>query len=347
MDQFHSRYPMLLAPAFKDYLWGGDRLAANYGKNTEMRPIAESWELSCHPDGLSAVASGALKGMALADVLDKYPDWVKTGYKSRQFPILIKFIDAKQNLSLQVHPNDSYARRHENSLGKNEAWYVIDCEPGAQMILGLNREMPKDEIKARLNDGTILDCVKTVSVKPGDGFYIPAGLLHAVGGGILIAEVQQSSNVTYRVYDYNRTGPDGKPRPLHIGNAAEVIDAGARAVNAAEDAPVERRGGYDVTDLIDWPFFRMDKMEINGEAALNCNEVFQALLIIDGSLTLTFSHIADGTGRGGASDADCPKETTLSVSKGDCVFIPAGLGKYALRGKGAALLTEPRSFSGA
>ena len=318
-----GRPPMLLSPAFKDYIWGGDRLVKEYGKKTDMRPVAESWELSCHPDGYSHIASGAYKGRTLAGVLGERPDWVATGAAARAysgFPILIKLIDAKRDLSLQVHPNDDYAKKYENDNGKNEAWYVIDCEPGSSLILGLGENMPEGGVSALLKDESILKYVRDVPVKPGDCFCVPAGLLHAIRGGVLIAEVQQSSNVTYRVFDYGRTGPDGRPRQLHTNHAARVIDASARAGNAAENAVTRQFDGYRAADLIDWPYFKLSRIDVNGVARLLCGDTFQALLVVDGELAVE-------------------SEVSLAAEKGACVFIPAGLGRYALRGRGQALIT--------
>ena len=326
-------YPMLLSPAFKDYLWGGNRLIDEYKKNTDLRPVAESWELSCHPDGLCKVESGDLKGRILADLLDEYPEWIGSGATgARDFPILIKFIDAKQDLSLQVHPGDAYARANENDNGKNEAWYVLDREPGATLILGLKTNAPPDKIQSLLAGGAILDYVNTIPVEPGDCYCVPAGLLHAIGGGILVAEVQQSSNVTYRVYDYGRVGVDGKPRQLHTKRAAAVIDGTLRAYNNKDAASIRQFRGYSVADLVDWPYFKLSQLDIDGEARLECGcEAFHALLITEGEFTVDY-YDAPSTGENTAG------EQAWQARKGACVFVPAGLGSYSLRGKGRVLL---------
>ena len=395
MKEKPDRYPMPLIPAFKDYLWGGERLISEFGKKTDVRPVAESWELSCHSDGLSVVAAGAYEGRTLAEVLDENPDWIKPGAAvmagasgstgiagssvgsgsacssvgsgsacsscgsgsaglsgcsgASGFPILIKLIDAKQNLSLQVHPDDAYAAAHENGVGKNEAWYVIDCEPGAKLILGMKENMPRDAIKRLIENGTILDYVNEKPVNPGDCYLVPAGLIHAIGRGVLIAEVQQSSNITYRVFDYGRLGADGKPRQLHVERASQVINASLKAVNSAtrdaasakcdtadttRDATSATRktddanscfgvcpggGGYRLTQLADWEYFKLARVDIDGEAIFDCTGAFHALLVIDGDLEIVHS------------------EATAAL-KGACVFIPAGLGRYAVRGNGRMLL---------
>lgn len=312
-----------MIPSFKNYIWGGDRLAKEFGKKTDGCTVAESWEVSCHPDGPSFVGSGEFEGMALREVLDARPEWISPGCADASgFPILIKLIDAKQNLSLQVHPDDAYARAHENDNGKNEAWYIIDCEPGAGLILGLREHTSPIDIPAMINDGVILDYVNTVPVKPGDSFLIPAGLLHAVCGGALIAEVQQSSNITYRVYDYGRLETDGKPRALHIDKAAAVIDETLRSYNGADFAVTRRCDGFWIADLADWRFFKTSKLSIDGEASLVCDSSFHALLVIEGAFSVA-----------------APGPQPISVIKGASVFIPAGLGKYMIKGRGQILLT--------
>ena len=320
-----DRRPMLLAPVFKDRIWGGDRLAREFGKMTALRPIAESWELSCHPDGLSIIRTGEYAGRTLAEAIDAHPGWAGPGCSGAAgFPILVKLIDAKQNLSLQVHPGDAYARAHENDNGKNEAWYVVDCEPDARLILGLKADIDAGEIASRLRDGTILECVNYEPVKPGDCYCVPAGLLHAICGGVLIAEVQQSSNVTYRVHDYGRLGADGKPRKLHIEQAADVVNGELRVANCADGAAVRVLEGYSDTELVNWRFFKLNKLDIGGSASLCCGSGgFHSLLVTGGDFTVE----ADG----------CPP---VAAHKGGCVFIPSGLGAYTLRGHGCVLLAS-------
>lgn len=313
-------YPMKMLPAFKDYLWGGDTLVRRYGKKTAFSPVAESWELSCHPDGLSIVENGEFAGLSLSEVLKLHPEF--TGTAAGEFPVLIKLIDARQALSLQVHPGDEYARRMENQLGKNEMWYVVDCEKNAELILGFHEPLSGAALKEAIRDNTILDKVRRVLVKPGDCFCIPAGLLHAIGAGILIAEIQQSSNVTYRVYDYNRLGVDGKPRPLHIENAVDVTDSSIAVENRA-GAPAAVFDGYTRTALAGWDYFSADLLVIDTQAQLYCgNESFQCLLAVSGDFELFW------------------RGESISLNEAGCVFIPAGMGEYTLRGRGKILLTD-------
>ena len=215
-----------LKPACKDYLWGGEKLRDNYGIDSPLHPLAEAWMLSCHPDGPSMVASGPHAGKTFP----AYIEAVGRGCLGADceafsdFPILIKLIDAKGDLSIQVHPSDDYALAHEHQLGKTEAWYVMDCDEGATLYYGFRHQIGKEELARRAQDGTLTDVLNAVPVEKGDLFFIPSGTIHAIRKGILVAEIQENSNVTYRVYDYGRTGADGKPRQLHLDQALEVTN---------------------------------------------------------------------------------------------------------------------------
>ena len=217
-------YPMKLTPAFKDYLWGGTRLRTEYHMQSDLGKLAEAWVLSCHKDGPSVVENGELAGMTLEAAIEKTgKDCLGTKGKAFEFfPILIKLIDAKDNLSIQVHPSDEYALRVEGEYGKTEMWYVVDCDPGSCLYYGFNREVTPDEFAARIADNTLLEVLNKVEVKKGDCFFIESGTIHAIGAGLLIAEIQQNSNTTYRVYDYGRVGADGQPRQLHVEKAKAV-----------------------------------------------------------------------------------------------------------------------------
>ncbi len=218
--------PFLLSPSGKDYIWGGERLKSDYGKALELSPLAETWECSVHPDGPSFVASGAFAGRTLAEVLAENPAWLGTSFSALGgLHILVKLIDAKRDLSVQVHPDDDFAFREEGGQqGKTEMWYVLDAEPGAYLYSGFKEELSSEEYKRKVADGTIVESLAKHEVKAGDVFYLPAGRVHAICSGILLAEVQQSSDVTYRIYDYNRPGLDGKPRELHTELAAEALN---------------------------------------------------------------------------------------------------------------------------
>lgn len=215
-----------LAPAFKDYLWGGNTLVESYGKNSPYDITAESWELSAHPDGSSVIVDGPLDGMTFEHFIQMHGDKV-CGWKSKtfdRFPILIKFIDARNALSVQIHPDDDYAFANENEFGKNEMWYVMDCKPGSFLYCGLSREVSKEEIRERIENETLTEVLNQIDVKPGDVVFVPAGTIHAIGAGILICEIQQNSNCTYRMFDYGRRDKNGNLRELHIDKAMDVVN---------------------------------------------------------------------------------------------------------------------------
>lgn len=314
-----------LNPAFKDYLWGGTKLRDEYGKKCDLDKVAESWELSCHKDGCSVVADGEYAGLTLPQYIEKAGKAVlgTDCEKFEYFPILIKLIDAKQNLSVQVHPDNDYAMRVEGEYGKTEMWYVVDCEPGAGLLYGFKHEISKEEFRRRIEDNTLLEVTNRVEVHPGDVFFIEAGTLHAIGEGILIAEIQQNSNTTYRVYDYGRVGADGKPRQLHIEKAIDVTRlAPATRPCGRPQAKPEAFDGGSVLPLASCDYFTVKEMEVTSHAALMADEKsFHSLLLLDGSLTLSM---------GGEK---------LEMEKGASVFVPAGSGDYTLTGKGRLILT--------
>lgn len=223
--------PFLLKPDGKDYLWGGSRLNDDFSKGIDMSPLAETWECSTHPDGPSVVASGAFAGQTLAAVLKAHPEYLGTHPEAKgELPILIKLIDAKKDLSVQVHPTDAYAREHENGqLGKTEMWYVLDAKKDAKLVYGLYHDVSKAQLRKSIENGTVEKYLQKVPVKKNDLFYIEAGTIHAIGAGVLVAEIQESSNLTYRLYDYDRVDKNGNRRELHIDKALEAANLKASA----------------------------------------------------------------------------------------------------------------------
>ena len=317
-------YPLKLSAAFKDYLWGGTRLRDEFNKKTDINPVAESWELSCHHDGLSTITNGEFAGKTLWDYVKAHGKQV-IGTKApedKDFPILIKFIDAKQNLSVQVHPDDAYARVHEGESGKTEMWYVIDATPGASLIYGFTKEISLEEFEQRIKDNTLLDVCNRVPIKKGDVFFIEAGTLHAIGAGALIAEIQQSSNSTYRVYDYGRIGKDGKPRQLHIEKALAVTKRQPPTHKVGEIAKLNCFTDYDLDILAQCKLFNVSHFDLHGDCALNAKaDSFHSILVLDGKMTINYG------------------KDSFTVEKGDSVFVPAGMGKYILNGMGEFILT--------
>ena len=317
-------YPIKLKPAFKDYLWGGTRLRDDFGKDCDFDKIAESWELSCHKDGNSVVADGEFAGLTLAQYIEKEGKSIlgTNCEKFENFPILIKLIDAKDNLSVQVHPNNEYAQRVEGEYGKTEMWYVVDCDEGASLLYGFKHNITKEEFRERIENNTLLEVTNSVPVKKGDVFFIEAGTLHAIGKGILIAEIQQNSNTTYRIYDYGRVGADGKPRQLHIDKAVDVTNL-CPAKPYPQSEPVDM-GGWTKKRLAKCEYFTVDVINVDTSAALEADKSsFVNILVLDGGCVLS----SEG------NDA-------VELKKGDSVFIPAGLGKFELTGKCSAVMTH-------
>ena len=321
--------PFLLKPAGKDYLWGGTRLKDDFSKNIDMSPLAETWECSTHPDGLSLVASGEYQGRTLRDVLKENPAYMgqKHAVTNGDIPILIKFIDAKSNLSVQVHPDDDYAREHENgSLGKSEMWYVLDAQKGAELIYGFRRSMDRKKLLESLSTGMVERYLKKVPIQKDDMFYIPAGQVHAIGAGALIAEIQESSNLTYRLYDYNRLDKDGRPRPLHVEKAVEVADLRGGSEPRQPMRVLKFKRGYATELLCRCKYFQVDRMLLNterwreGASFQTAADSFRVLLCTEGVGTLA-----------GETEG-------LQFIKGDCIFVPAGSVPLKLYGKAQLLM---------
>lgn len=314
--------PLLLNPPIKDYIWGGTKLRDEFGKESELEKLAESWELSCHKDGMSVIMDGQYAGKTLNEFLAENPEALGENCKKFEyFPVLIKLIDARDNLSVQVHPDNDYAQRVEGEYGKTEMWYIVDCEIGAELIYGFKSEITKEEFRKAIEDNTLLDKVNRVKVKKGDVFFIKSGTLHAIGKGILIAEIQQNSNTTYRVYDYGRVGADGKPRELHIDKAVEVTNL----TPAPEYSLPEPVSDVNKTTqrLAECEYFTVTKETIKIKSAHYTDErTFNHILVISGFATLDFN--------GGS----------FVLKKGTSVFIPANSGAYTIKGNCSIIITE-------
>lgn len=314
-------YPMKLTAPCKDYIWGGNRLRKEYGKVSDSDKIAESWELSCHKDGESVIADGEFAGMTLTAFIEKSGREVlgNNCRKFEYFPILIKLIDAKDNLSIQVHPNNEYAQRVEGEYGKTEMWYIVDCDPGAELLYGFKSNITKEEFERRIKDNTLLEVTNSVEVHKGDVFFIEAGTLHAIGKGILIAEIQQNSNTTYRIYDYGRVGADGKPRQLHIDKAVEVTELTPPKYPCKPMGNEEVKDSYTEQLLSKCEYFRVKKLNVKEKCTLEAGtDSFNSILVLDGEGEL------DG----------------VKLKKGDSCFIPSGYGKYTFVGKAEMIVTD-------
>ena len=313
--------PFCLKAPVKDYIWGGTRLRELFGKEGGDR-LAESWELSCHPDGECYIMGGEFDGMKLSDFVNEHPEAVSSGFKSGDsFPVLVKLIDAKNDLSVQVHPNDEYAHKYENDNGKTEMWYVIDAAPDSELIYGFNEELSKEDFRKAIENNTLMEKLRRVPVKQGDVFFIEPGTLHAIGKGILIAEIQQSSNVTYRVYDYGRLGADGKPRPLHIEKALEVTNT--KPLDPERPVYGLELDGVVTQLLADCQYFNVNRHRLIKELELYADKN-------------SFAHVLMIGGSGGELVADNHR---LELTMGSSVFVPAGTGAFAIKGNCDVIVT--------
>ena len=316
-------YPLKLISPLKDYIWGGTKLKTEFNINTDKEIVAESWELSCHKDGESIIENGEYAGLTLSDYINKEGlNVIGTNFNGeKSFPILIKLIDAKDNLSLQVHPDDSYAQKNEDEPGKTEMWYILDCEDGAEIIYGFKKNISKEEFVKRINDGTILDVVNRVAVKKGDVFFINSGTLHAIGKGIVIFEIQQNSNITYRVNDYNRKGADGNFRPLHINKATDVTDLNKATVYPTSD--FNKHEGYSAKSLSACKYFMASLYKVDSQVTLIADKKsFHSVVMIDGNAQLKYN------------------DSILILSKGDSIYVPANFGEYCVSGKCEFILSQ-------
>ena len=306
-----------LKPAYKDYLWGGNRLKTDFYKEYDGEVLAETWELSCHKDGPSVIVNGENAGKT-------FPEYVKengsgaTGTNCDRFddfPILIKFIDARDNLFIQVHPDNEYALKNEGQYGKTETWYIVDAKEGAGIYYGVKDAMTKETFGEKIENNTVLDALNFQQVKKGEMYFIESGTIHAIGRDVLIAEIQQNSNVTYRVYDFGRVGADGKPRDLHIEKAKNVTNL----------MPMKERKEFG-PHLADCDYFTVDRLLTDGiYEGKTDGTTFHSLLVLAGEGSLT----AAGE--------------NVSFRKGDSLFVSADNGAYKIEGNMEALLTTVRA----
>lgn len=301
---------MKLQPTIKDYIWGGRKLHALYGRENDGKKISESWEISVHPAGESKLADGR----TLSEYLAEHKTAVDEN--GSPFPILVKYIDAAQNLSVQVHPDDTYARANENDNGKTEMWYILSADEGAGIYCGFKRDTTREEFYAKVKDGTVEELLNFIPVKAGDCYLIKAGTVHAIGAGCVICEIQQDSNVTYRVYDYNRLGADGKPRELHVEKALDVINF--KAFNdETGSGEYAADGNTKIRLLTTCEYFTCRELLLDGE--------FESV----DETSFTTVNVLEGAGQ------VCDEPFTA----GDSFFIPCKE-KLVIKGKAKIILTS-------
>lgn len=296
-----------LKPGVKDYIWGGTYFK-KFNKGTSLDRVSECWELSVRDNDSSIIASGKDEGKRLIDVLTK-EDIGPVMDRFPYFPLLIKLIDARENLSVQVHPSDDYALKYEQSFGKSEMWHIISADEGSGLYVGLNRDYTKEEIERALKEGSILNCLNFFKVKPGDTFVINPGTIHAIGAGVRLIEIQQNSNLTYRLYDYNRVDKDGNPRELHIKKALDVIDYKQyKVVKSTNEL------------LADNKYFTVKEVSFDKEFEVNANErAFISFTFLEGEGLVN----------------------NIPYSKYDTFFLPYGK-KCLIKGKGKVVISTVR-----
>lgn len=320
-----KRKPFMLKPASQDYLWGGNRLNDDYNLGLPVSPLAEAWMCSTHPDGLSTLSSGEL----LSDVLQLHPEWLGSHSLAvtdgrPKLPILIKLIDAKSDLSVQVHPDDEYAREYEGQWGKTEMWYVLGAKKESELIYGFNQNVTADQVREAVECGSIEALLNHVPVHKDDVFFIESGTVHAIGAGCLVAEIQQSSNLTYRLYDYDRTDRWGQKRELHLEKALDVAKLSSSTTPRQPLRVLKYKNGYASELLTRCRYFQVERMLLNTENRKLADfqtekNSFHALLCVDGCGVLYGDDVM------------------LTFFKGDCIFVPAESVPLKLHGKAQIL----------
>jgi len=307
-----SLYPMKMKPEQKEIIWGGTRLKSDYNQTAPFDEIAESWELTARDDGMNIIENGIYEGLTLEDYVNNFGNAVISDtYVEDRFPLLIKFIDACDKLSIQVHPDDEYSLKNEGEYGKTEMWYIIEADKGAQIVYGLKSNVTKADFKSAVDDDKTEETLNYINVKKGDVYFIPSGLIHAIGAGILIAEIQQNSNITYRVYDYKRRQSDGSLRQLHAEKALETV----RLYTATEIEELQftnqKDNQTDVSLLASCEYFTVNKYSVKSGLSLSADErSFNSIVCISGSGEIKFN------------------SESYAITKGDSYYIPAGMGSY-------------------
>ncbi|WP_076549396.1 type I phosphomannose isomerase catalytic subunit [Maribacter ulvicola] len=315
-------HPLKFKPILKERLWGGTKLKEVFGKPIESDITGESWELSTVKGDISIVANGSLEGRSLQDLIDSNAEELlgKSVVErfGKEFPILIKFIDAKQDLSIQLHPNDALAKERHNSFGKTEMWYIMDADPKAELIVGFNKDVTKEEYAESVANDTLLDLLNYEEVKEGDTFFINTGKIHAIGAGVMLAEIQQTSDVTYRVFDFNRKDKDGNLRELHTDLALDAVD-----YEKKDDFKVAY--GHDknkVNTMVDCPYFKTNFIELTENLDVDTaqRDSFTIFMCVGGEAKINTA------------------EGEVSIKSGETALLPASTQKISLQSIGAKLL---------
>jgi len=317
----NSLYPLVFQPILKEKIWGGEKLEEHFNKPAHSKNVGESWEISTVPNYVSVVANGDLKGKSLQDLVNKYTfkllgekNWKRFG---NEFPLLIKFIDAKEDLSIQLHPNDELAKKRHNSFGKTEMWYVMQADKDANLIVGFKGKVDKETYLKHLKNNTLTEILNFDKVKEGDTYFIEAGRVHAIGAGVLLAEIQQTSDITYRVYDWDRADADGNTRELHNDIAIDAFDF--KMVN---DFKIDYKKQKNASNkIVSCPFFTTNFIEIDSEIQkYNTYDSFIIYMCVDGNVEILTN------------------ASNTMISKGETILIPANIKDFKLKSDYGRLL---------
>lgn len=304
--------PLFLKPIFKERIWGGTALRDEFGYEIPSTNTGECWAISAHPNGASIIENGPFADMPLNQVWRDHPELFGNP-QAKAFPLLTKILDANMDLSVQVHPDDSYAKTHENGeFGKTECWYILDCHENSEIIFGHNATT-KEELIAQINDGNWDELLRRVKIQCGDFFYVPSGTIHAICEGTLVLETQQSSDTTYRVYDYNRRDVEGNLRHLHLEKAIAVTTVPHQDI--ATEPAVHKQGDATITTFVESEYFSVYKWEIDGEVEFNLQDTYYLLSVIEGAGTLIHN------------------QKHYPLKKGTHLIIPVAIGNFQLTGQ--------------
>lgn len=311
--------PMFLKPVFQEKIWGGSRLRSVFGFDIPNDKIGEDWAISAHPHGVSVVKNGEFKGKKLDDLWKEHKELF--GHPTEPvFPLLIKILDAEDELSVQVHPDDAYGMKHEGELGKTECWYIIDAEPGAEIIYG-HHAKTREELAEMIEEGRWNDLLKKVPVKKGDFFYVPSGTIHAIGKGIMILETQQSSDTTYRVYDYDRKDANGQKRELHIQQSIDVTTVPAHTPEL--QIKEVRKGQSSIVTYLETNFFNVYEWNIKGITSFKKQAPYTLATVIDGAGELIIDN------------------QTYLLEKGMSFILPNEINEWTVQGELTIIASEP------
>jgi mannose-6-phosphate isomerase len=312
-------YPLQFSPILKERIWGGEKLKTILNKSIVSKITGESWELSTVEGDVSVVANGALKGKSLMELIDETPNEI-LGTKvyerfGKQFPLLFKYLDAREDLSIQVHPNDALAKERHNSFGKTEMWYVLQADTDARIIVGFKEDSGKEEYLKHLHDKTLVSILDDVKAKTGDVFFLETGTVHAIGAGLVVAEIQQTSDITYRLYDFDRKDAQGNTRELHVDLALDAIN-----YNKVDTQKKYETKTNTSNVVVDCPYFTTNFIPLEDKVAVSkSGETFTVYMCVEGSFEIEY----DGFKQ--------------SYIKGDTVLVPAAINAFMLTGKASIL----------